>query len=73
MIQQAEVAAHDAAHVAVKDALDHLHSFKVTFKAAGIASTSKPLPTDLAAVLRSHPMIHTAEAVLFSAGAGFGL
>jgi hypothetical protein len=65
LIQQAETAARDAANLAVSDALDHLRTLKITAKAAGIATASKPGPTDLAAVLRSHPMIHTAEAALF--------
>ena len=65
LIQQAESTARDAACLAVSEALDHLRTLNVTAKAAGIASGSKPVPTDLAAVLRSHPMIHTAEAALF--------
>jgi hypothetical protein len=63
LIQQAEAAALDAAMLAVSEALCHLRN--VTVKTAGIASASKPVPADLAAVLRSHPMIHTAEAALF--------
>jgi hypothetical protein len=65
LIAQAESAARDAARVAVRDALDHLRALGAKVKAAGIASASKPVPNDLAAVLRSHPMIHTAEAALF--------
>lgn len=65
LIQQAEVAARDAARLAAGEAIDHLRALHVTAKSAGIASGSKPLPTDLAAILRSHPMIHTAEAALF--------
>jgi hypothetical protein len=65
LVQQAEVAARDAARLAVSDALDQLRALNVTAKAAGIAAGSKPVPSDLAAVLRSHPMIHTAEAALF--------
>jgi hypothetical protein len=65
VIQQAETAACEAARLAVSDALDHLRLLGVTVKAAGIASASKPAPTDLTAVLQYHPMIHTAEAALF--------
>ena len=65
LIHQAEAAACDAGRAAVNEALDHLRSLGVTVKAAGIASGSKPIPADLSAVLRSHPMIHTAEAALF--------
>jgi hypothetical protein len=65
LIGQAESAACESARAAVGDALDHLRLLGVSVKAAGLASASKPVPTDLAAVLRSHPMIHTAEAALF--------
>src|SRR5437867_3964582 len=65
LIQQAEVAAGEAARLAVSEALEHLCELKFAAIAAGIASASKPVPTDLAVVLRSHPMIHTAEAALF--------
>jgi len=65
LIQQAEVAACDAARLEVNEAIDYLRALKITAKAAGIATGSKPVPTDLAAVLRSHPMIHTAESALF--------
>jgi hypothetical protein len=65
LIQQAEVAAHDAALLAVSEALDHLRALNFVVKSSGIAASSKPVPTDLAAILRSHPMIHTAEAALF--------
>jgi hypothetical protein len=65
LIQQAEAAACDAGRAAVNEALDHLRSIGVSVKAAGIASASKPVPADPSAVLRSHPMIHTAEAALF--------
>lgn len=33
--------------------------------AAGILVTAGKLPSDLAAILRSHPLIHTAEGVLY--------
>jgi hypothetical protein len=65
LIQRAEAASQEAARAAVKDVLDHLRSLDCTVKAAGIASGSKPLPKDLFAVLHAHPMIHTAEGVLF--------
>jgi len=65
LIQQAEVAVRRAANLGVSETLDHLRALGATVKAAGIASASKPVPTDLATLLRSHPMIHTAEAALF--------
>jgi hypothetical protein len=65
LVQRTEVASQEAARIAVNDALDHLRSLDLAVKAAGIPSGSRPLPLDLSAVLRSHPMIHTAEGVLF--------
>lgn len=64
-VQQAEVAAGAATRAALSDVVDHLRSLGVRVKAAGVASASKPMPADLALVLRSHPMIHAAEAALF--------
>ncbi len=65
LIQQAEVAAGEAACLALDEAIDSLRALKITATAAALATGSKPVPTDLAAVLRSHPLIHTAEAALF--------
>jgi hypothetical protein len=65
LVERAGAASREAARIAVKDVLDHLRSPVFTIGAAGIPCGSKPLPKDLSAVLRSHPMIHTAEAALF--------
>jgi len=65
LIERAEAAAQKTASAAVKDLIDHLRAPGVAVKSAGIAGGSKPVPQDLAAVLRSHPLIHTAEAALF--------
>ena len=65
LVRHAESAAQEAARLAVNEALDQLRALNFTAKAAGIASGSKPVPEDLGVVLRSHPMIHTAEAALF--------
>ena len=65
LIQRAEAASHETAGIAVKDALDHLRTLDLEVNSAGIPAGSRPLPKDLSAVLRSHPMIHTAEGVLF--------
>lgn len=65
LVRRVEAASQDMARIAVKDIIDHLQSIEVAVKAAGIPSGSKTLPEDLAAVLRSHPLIHTAEAALF--------
>jgi hypothetical protein len=65
LVSRAEAASEESALTAVKEVLDHLGSLAVAVKAGGIPCSSKPVPTDLSAVLRSHPMIHTAEGVLF--------
>jgi len=65
LVQRAEGAAQESARSTVKEVLAHLQSLAVMVKAAGIPCGSKPVPEDLAAVLRSHPMIHTAEGALF--------
>jgi hypothetical protein len=65
LVRRVEAAAQETARVALKDALDHLRSLGVVVKAAGVARGTKPVPKDLSAVLRSHPMIHTAEGALF--------
>jgi hypothetical protein len=77
-VQRAEAASQETARVAVKSVLEHLRSVDLAVKAAGIPSGSKPIPKDLSAVLRSHPLIHSAEGALFrqaiaSACVGCGL
>jgi len=65
MIRRAEAASQEAAGIAVRLALDHLRSRDLVVTAAGTPSGSRPVSRDLSAVLRSHPMIHTAEGALF--------
>jgi hypothetical protein len=65
LVRRARVAAEETARVALRDVLDQLRSLSITVKAAGVACGSKPVPPDLSAVLRSHPLIHSAEAALF--------
>ena len=65
LVSRAEAASKESALTAVKEVLDHLGSLGVTVKAGGIPCSSRAVPTDPAAVLRSHPMIHTAEGALF--------
>ncbi len=65
LVRRVEAAAQETARVALKDVLDHLRSLGAAAKSAGIPCGSKEIPNDLAVVLRSHPMIHTAEAALF--------
>jgi hypothetical protein len=65
LIRRAEAASQEAARFAVRDALDHLRSLDLVVTAAGTPSGTRAVPKDLSAVLRSHPMIHTAEGALF--------
>jgi hypothetical protein len=65
LIERAENASREAAQIAVKDALDQLKSLDRKVKSAGFACGLRPIPKELAAVLRSHPMIHSAEGALF--------
>ena len=65
LIRRAEAASRETTLAAVTDALNHLGSMDLSVRTAGIASGSRPISTDLPTVLGSHPMIHTAEGVLF--------
>lgn len=65
LVSRAEAASEESALIAVKEVLDHLGSLAVAVTAGGIPCGSRPVPTDLSVVLRSHPMIHTAEGALF--------
>jgi len=65
LVRQVEAASREMARTAFHDILGHLRTLDFVVKAAGIPSSSRLIPEDLAAVLRSHPLIHTAEAALF--------
>jgi len=65
LVSRAEAASEESARTAVKEVLAPLGALTIVVKAGGIPCSSRPVPTDLSAVLRSHPMIHTAEGVLF--------
>jgi hypothetical protein len=58
-------AAWEAARLAVKDAMEELSSRGVRVDVCGVLSGSTVVPNDLAAILRSHPLIHAAEGALF--------
>jgi hypothetical protein len=64
-VRRAEVASQDTTQTAVRDVVEYLTSLDHAVKAAGFSSSSKPVPRDLSAILRSHPVIHTAEGALF--------
>lgn len=65
MVQHAEAASKTVAAIALKEVLEHLRSLDRVARAAGIGTGSRPVPIDLVDVLRSHPMIHTAEGALY--------
>jgi len=65
LVQRAEAASKETTAIALKEVLEHLRSRDQMICAVGIATGSRPVPGDLADVLRSHPVIHTAEGALF--------
>jgi hypothetical protein len=65
LVRQAEAASREMARRALEEVLDHLRSLDLVAKAAGIPAGARPVPDDLSAILRSHPMIHAAEGALF--------
>jgi len=65
LVHRVEAASQEMARIAVEDILSHLRSLDVAVKAVGIPTGSRSIPGDIEAVLRSHPLIHTAEAALF--------
>jgi len=70
LVQRAEAASQGAARIAVTDVLVYLRSLDREVKAAGIPSGSRPVPRELSSVLKSHPLIHTAEGALFQKAVG---
>lgn len=69
LVQHGKDAAKETAGAAVKEAIKHLKSSGFAVEAAGIPSNSRQLPSDLAAILNAHPLIHTAEGILFQQAA----
>jgi len=65
LVERGTKAAQEAACLIVKDTVEELSSRGVRIDVCGILSGSTIVPDDLAAILRSHPMIHSAEGVLF--------
>lgn len=64
-IRRAEGVSLEATRHAVDNALADLRALDRPVQSAGLSSGSKPVPENLATVLGSHPLIHTAEAALF--------
>ncbi len=69
LIKRATRASTDAARLALKDALQEIAPHGGTTDVCGILAGSRSVQDDLAAVLRSHPLIHTAEGVLYRGAA----
>jgi hypothetical protein len=65
LVHRAEAASQETALIAVKAVLEDLRPLVHVVKAVGVPCGSRSVPADLSAVLRSHPMIHTAEGALF--------
>jgi len=65
LVERGTKASLEAASLAVKGAVEELSSRGVRVEVCGILSGSAVVPDDLTAILRSHPMIHSAEGVLF--------
>jgi len=65
LVKRGTKASQQAARVAVKDVVEELCSRGVRIDVCGVLSGSTVVPNDLAAILRSHPLIHAAEGALF--------
>ena len=65
LVKRGTKAAQEAARLAVQDAVEELSTRGVRMDVCGVLSGSTVVPKDLSAVLRSHPMIHSAEGALF--------
>jgi len=65
LIERAQAASQREASIAVKQVVGQLKSLGFVAKTAGVPCSTRSAPKDLAAALRSHPMIHTAEGAMF--------
>ena len=65
LVNVATQQAQAAAQLAVAEILRHMKSLGVTVKSTGVSAGTKSLTGDLAAILKSHALIHAAEGVLF--------
>lgn len=65
LVKRAAKASASAAKLVVDEALNEIGSRGVQVDVCGVLSGSRSAPDDLAAILRSHPLIHTAEGALF--------
>lgn len=65
LVRRAATAAQTAASSALAGMLQELRSVRVSIDVAGVATGSTAVPSDLAAILAAHTLIHAAEGVLF--------
>jgi len=65
LVKRATTGAHKTARTAVKEIVEALRGLDVSLEAAGIPTGSTKVPAELARILASHPMIHSAEGALF--------
>ena len=65
LVKRAREASFEAASLAVKNTVEDLNARGIKIDVCGVLSGSTIVPDDLAAILRSHPMIHSAEGALF--------
>ena len=65
LVRRASEASKNIARIMVKECLQELSSRGICICGCGVLSGSTTVPGDLATILRSHPLIHTAEGALF--------
>jgi hypothetical protein len=65
LVKRATAEARKTARAAVKEIVEMLRGMDVSLQAAGISTGSTKVPAELARILASHPLIHSAEGVLF--------
>ncbi len=65
LVEHAREASQKAARLAIKNVLRELGSGGDEVAICGVLFSSTPVPDDLSRILRSHPLIHTAEGALF--------
>jgi hypothetical protein len=65
LVKRGRKAAEESARLAVRDAIEEMTSHGVRIDVCGVLCGSTVVPKELAAILGSHPLIHSAEGALF--------
>jgi hypothetical protein len=65
LVERGIKASQESACLVVNEAVEELRSRGITVNVCGVLCGPPVPPQDLAAILRSHPLIHTAEGTLF--------